>query len=64
MVHRSLEMTLYNFLTADGRPQTASLDKNRRRPSAVGGQICKVGVNHAHTFILRRQSPGKLLLNS
>jgi hypothetical protein len=47
MVHRSLEAALYNFLTADVRPQTAALDKNRRRRSAVSGQICKVGANHA-----------------
>jgi hypothetical protein len=29
------EAGLYSFLTADGRPQTAALEANRRRPSAV-----------------------------
>jgi hypothetical protein len=30
-----MEAALYNFSTADGRPQTTALEKNRRRPSAV-----------------------------
>jgi hypothetical protein len=47
MVYRPLEAALYNFSTADGRPQTAALEKNRRPRSAVGGQICKDRLNHA-----------------
>jgi hypothetical protein len=47
MVCRPVKAALYNFLTADGRPQTAALEKNRRRRSAVGGQICKDRLNHA-----------------
>jgi hypothetical protein len=47
MVYQPLEAALYNFLTADGRPQTAALEKDRRRRSAVGGQICKGRQNHA-----------------
>jgi hypothetical protein len=47
MVCPPLEAALCNFLTADGRPQTATLEKNRRRRSAVGGQIYKDHLNHA-----------------
>jgi hypothetical protein len=39
MAHRSLEAAFSNFLTADSRPQTAVLEKDRRPRSAVGGQI-------------------------
>jgi hypothetical protein len=48
MVYHPLEAALYNFSTADGRPQTAALEKNRRQRSAVSGQICKDRLNHAH----------------
>jgi hypothetical protein len=34
-------MVFDNLLTADGRPQTAALEKDRRPRSAVGGQIYK-----------------------
>jgi hypothetical protein len=47
MVHPSQEATLYDFPTADGRPPTATLEADRRRRSAVGGQICKNCLNHA-----------------
>ena len=50
MVHRLLKGPPCNLLTADGRPQTAALEKNRRPRSAVGGQICIDRLNHKRFF--------------
>jgi hypothetical protein len=36
------EMGLCTFLTADGRPQTATLEADRRRRIAVGGRIWEI----------------------
>jgi hypothetical protein len=70
MVYHPLEAALYNFSTADGRPQTAALEKNRRPRSTVRGQICKDRLNHTEITLCQKIEPqisqikaGKICVN-
>ena len=48
-----MKAALYNFLTADHRPQTAALEKDRRPRLAVRGQICKDCLNDAQAQVYK-----------